>query len=125
MNVEKQVAYWREGSKEDLEVASILLGQGKVRHALFFAHLAMEKALKALVVKYTGAHPPRLHSLVLLAERAGITLEPSGLDFLAAFDIYQMEGRYPGSSQETVDRDTARHDFARSQEVHTWLISKL
>ncbi len=49
----KHVAYWRTGAKEDVETARVLLERDKRREALFFAHLALEKALKALVVKAT------------------------------------------------------------------------
>ena len=40
----------------------------------FFGHLAIEKALKALVVKESGEHAPYSHSLVILAQKANIEL---------------------------------------------------
>jgi HEPN domain-containing protein len=48
MNIQKHVKYWRRGAKEEIVVAGDLLDKGHVRQALFFAHLAVEKALKAL-----------------------------------------------------------------------------
>jgi len=53
VNIDKQVAYWRNGAVEDWEVAAHLLERGNVRHGLFFVHLAVEKALKALVCRNT------------------------------------------------------------------------
>ena len=49
VNTEKQIAFWRQGAAEDWEVADALVDRGSARHGLFFAHLALEKALKALV----------------------------------------------------------------------------
>ncbi|NCO95976.1 MAG: HEPN domain-containing protein, partial [Armatimonadetes bacterium] len=51
IDVEKQVAYWRDGAKEDWEVAQELVDRGRTRHGLFFGHLALEKLLKAHVCR--------------------------------------------------------------------------
>jgi len=52
-DVEKQIAYWRGGAEEDMAVARELIAGKRVRHGLFFAHLALEKALKAIVCRVT------------------------------------------------------------------------
>lgn len=74
VDVDKQIAFWREGAKEDWGVAYHLVDPARVRHGLFFAHLALEKALKALVCPKTRDIAPRLHNLVRLAEVAGLNL---------------------------------------------------
>ena len=74
MNVEKQIAYWRTGSGVDFEVAGELVAKRRLRHGLFFAHLAVEKMLKAHVVKTTNNHPPKIHNLVRLCELAELTV---------------------------------------------------
>jgi len=53
MDVEKQADYWKIGSQEDLAAARHLMEKDHCRHALFFAHLAIEKALKAHVCRCT------------------------------------------------------------------------
>jgi HEPN domain-containing protein len=65
--VDKTVAYWLEGSEYDLDTAEFRLRNqvGKYPYALFFGHLAIEKLLKALVVKETRAQAPPTHSLPL------------------------------------------------------------
>ena len=67
-DIGKQIAYWRDGAAEDWRVAQDLIKRRKVRHGLFFAHLALEKLLKALVCRRTQDLAPRIHSLVRLAE---------------------------------------------------------
>lgn len=68
----KQVDYWRQGADEDWEVAVKLVTDGKSRHGLFFAHLALEKMLKALVCRHTRDVPPRIHNLTRPSELAGL-----------------------------------------------------
>ena len=94
IDVEKQVAYWRTGAAEDWQVAVELVNLGRTRHGLFFAHLALEKILKAHVCRTTRDVPPRMHPLLRLAERSELALSEEQRAFLAHFDRYQIEGRY-------------------------------
>ena len=59
MNSSNQIEYWIKASKLDWETASDLFFSGKNYHfCLFLCHLAIEKLLKALVIKETDRHPP-------------------------------------------------------------------
>ena len=121
MDVQKQIHYWKKSSQEDLEAAKTLLEKGHFRHALFFAHLAIEKALKAHVTRKTGEVPPKIHNLTLLA----LQLEPWQRDFLLAFDAHQLEGRYPDMAPAPMDRSEAQEELAKAEKGHQWLISLL
>ena len=72
---------------------------GHLRHSLFFVHLAIEKILKAHIVKKTRDLPPRIHNLIRLAGAAEIPLDLEQEKFVREFGIYQIEGRYPESEQ--------------------------
>lgn len=100
IDVEKQVAYWRQGAAEEWEVARDLLAKNHPRHCLFFAHLTLEKILKAHVCRQTRDLAPRLHDLLRLANLAGLSLKDSDRDFLKVFGVYQVEGRYPDTFPE-------------------------
>ena len=125
LDIDGQIDYWRRGSEEDWEVALKLTEDGKSRHGLFFAHLALEKVLKALVCRYTRDVPPRIHSLTRLSELAGLKPDDQQADVLADMNQFNLEGRYPEfitpepSPQETTEYMT------RSQEVLRWLIQQL
>jgi HEPN domain-containing protein len=125
MDVQKQIDYWKTGSQEDLETARILLNNKRFRHALFFAHPAIEKALKAHVTRHTREVPLKIHNLTRLAEKAAIPLEPMNRDFLLAFDAYQLEGRYPDMIPEPIGRNEAHEEFGKAEKAHQWLISLL
>ena len=64
-------------------------------YALFMGHLALEKLLKALVVRHTKAHAPLSHSLPYLAEKSGMKIPEEILVKLREFMEFHFEARYP------------------------------
>ncbi len=95
IDIAKQIRYWRNGANEDWDVSLELAERGKIRHALFIAHLALEKVLKAHVCRHTGELAPRTHNLVRLSELAGLDLSERQIDLLADVNEFNIEGRYP------------------------------
>jgi len=47
-----------------------MLHDGRYIYVIFMSHMALEKALKALVTEETQKLPPRTHNLIDLAQRA-------------------------------------------------------
>jgi len=97
MDIHGQIEYWKRGAEEDFAAAQSLLEKGHLRHCLFFAHLAIEKMLKAHVTRKTDDVPPRIHNLIRLVDITGLKLNVEQKDFLREFGVYQLEGRYPDS----------------------------
>ncbi|MBF0460798.1 MAG: HEPN domain-containing protein [Magnetococcales bacterium] len=87
MNIEKHILYWRTGSDEDWEMAEIALANGKIRHGLFFLHLAMEKLIKAHVSQVTQDVPPKIHNLLTLMQRANLPINQTTGARLAELNI--------------------------------------
>jgi HEPN domain-containing protein len=81
MDTKEHIQYWVNSSQEDLDAAESLLEKGHLRHCMFFAHLVLEKALKAHVTRQTQQVPPRIHSLIRLAEMAEIHLNDKEKSF--------------------------------------------
>ena len=125
MDVGKQIEYWKTGSEEDLAAAEALLEKGHLRHCLFFAHLALEKMLKAHVVRQTNDVPPRIHNLVRLAEMAALSLGPEQVSFLRKFDLFQLEGRYPDNTQVIIDSTAAQDRLLSAGDMLKWLKAQL
>ena len=125
IDVGKQVAFWRDGSVEDWVVALDLIKKRHTRHGMFFAHLALEKLLKALVVQNTGELAPRIHSLVRLAEMAGLAPDEKQLDTLAEMNAFNIEGRYPELLTAPPSPAEAKELMGRAEEVKTWLTAQL
>ena len=71
----------------------------KYPYALFMGHLALEKLLKAIVVKYTKKHAPFSHSLTYLAEKSGIKIPESLHVKLREFMKFHFEARYADANK--------------------------
>ncbi len=121
MDIQKQVDYWVKSAEDDFAAAQSLLEKGHFRHCLFFAHLAVEKMLKAHVVKITNDMPPRIHNLVRLAEISQLKPNQEQLKFLYRFGLYQLEGRYPDAGQATLDLETAKEKLISVKGLLEWL----
>ena len=124
-DIANQVAYWRDGAREDLDVASDLLEKDHRRHGLFFAHLALEKALKALVCSQTQDTPPRIHNLLQLARLAALSLTEEQENVLAVMNRFCLEGRYPDRGGVPPTPAATRRHFKRTQELCQWLLQRL
>ncbi|MCC6144064.1 MAG: HEPN domain-containing protein [Candidatus Hydrogenedentes bacterium] len=105
MDNARYVQHWRDTGLEDWEVARELVANNRCRHGLFFAHLALEKLLKAHVQQATHDHPPRIHNLVRLAESAGLDVE-SYREFLGTMNYFNLLGRYDqmGATQPPTEK---------------------
>jgi HEPN domain-containing protein len=125
MDVEKQIEYWKESSDEDFAAAQSLLEKGHFRHSLFFAHLALEKMLKAHVTKRIKDIPPRIHNLIRLAELANLRLDTEQERLLREFGVYQLEGRYPDSEEIPLDPAFAEEEILRAKRMLSWLKKQL
>lgn len=96
-----QAKYWLDLAKEDLDVAQVLLTNGKLLHFGFMCHLVAEKALKAKI-EHTGGTAPKIHNLIRLAELGGILdiLSEAQSELLATLNPLQIEARYPAYKQQ-------------------------
>ena len=124
---EKTINYWLECAVYDLDTGKSLLESKRYPYALFFGHLALEKALKALVVKESGEHAPFTHSLMMLAQKANIEQTEDLIDNLAEYTSFNIEARYPDEKKTFYDQCTkefAYEKFTEMEELYKWLIKK-
>ncbi len=124
----KTVKYWLEGAQYDLSVASVLLKTRKYPYALFMGHLALEKILKAFVVKNTKKHAPFSHSLPLLAEKSGKKFPEQIMIKLREFMEFHFEGRYPDAAKAFYKKCTKTYTAAQLKEIRKifrWIKGKL
>jgi HEPN domain-containing protein len=95
MDYEEVVQYWLTAADDDLKAAEHLYQARDYTHALFIAHMYLEKTLKALVVRRTGHQAPASHNLRYLAEVSGIGLNLEREGFLVRVTEYSTRTRYP------------------------------
>ena len=125
VNIEKQVTYWAESSKNDWRVAQQLIDNKEILHSMFFVHLTLEKALKANVCRYARDHAPYIHNLLALAEIASIPLTDEQVDLLSEINSYNIEGRYPNMVSIKPVLEDARAVLSEAKVLYEWLINRL
>jgi HEPN domain-containing protein len=128
MRMDPGVANWLRLAEHELQAAKAMLEAGQNLYVVFTCHQAAEKALKALVARSTGAHPPRTHDLPTLAALARVAVPEESLDMLGYLTDSFMDVRYP------TDLDQAHAQFpvsavtplvARTEELVQWVRSHL
>jgi HEPN domain-containing protein len=124
VDIGKQITFWRESAKEDWDVARQLVKNGRTRHGLFFAHLALEKIIKALICKHSQELAPKLHNLSRLSDLAGLMPDTETTEVLAEMNAFQIEGRYPESLTKAPTKEEALSYIARAEKVFQWLMNQ-
>lgn len=127
-DVAKTTNYWSEGADYDLETGKSPIKAKRYPYARFFGQLALEKILKAHVVKSSKMHAPYTHSLPLLAQKCGLQIPTSYVDKLSEFMEFHIESRYPDANKAFYGKCTEHYTKARMkeiEEVFAWLKTQL
>lgn len=122
------VERWVEQARYDLDTARAMLKSGRYLYVLFCCQQAVEKILKAIIVRRTMDFPPRIHNLLRLAEIAGIKMEPAREDLLGELSGYYIQSRYPEeieSLAQATSREIGQDALDKTEEVIEWLFSIL
>jgi HEPN domain-containing protein len=123
-DIAKLYHYWIDEAEYSWEVANSLFESKKYPECLFFAHLTLEKIIKAMVVKETKEHAPPIHDLAKLAGRSGLILEKDRLDKLKEWNTFYLSGRYDEQKMKFRKmcnaKFTEKH-FIEIKEYYLWL----
>lgn len=114
---------WIERANYDLETARTLQQEGRYLYVLFFCQQALEKWLKALILKRSGEFPPRVHQLVRLAEVAGVPIDEEQEDFLRKLSFYYVQTRYPDNIPDpvSISEELTRRTLVATEDLLSWL----
>jgi HEPN domain-containing protein len=125
MDKEKQIKHWVNSANDDFVTIEILSAKKRKLHSLFFCHLAIEKALKANVIKATESLAPKTHKLSYLADLSNIEIDDDMNEFFGQLMIFQLNGRYPDYNPEIPDDKTYEQLLNKTKKVFRWLINQL
>jgi len=128
MNFMKIKKYWIEEASESLLVARHLLEKKDYSYALFFAHLSIEKILKAIYVNRKNEHAPYIHNLIRLAELSDIQLSDAKRDALIKITTFNLESRYPDekrSFRKKCTEEFTKKEIEETEDIFKWLKSLL
>ena len=97
---DKDILSWVELSDYDIKTAKAMQKAGRYLYVLFCCQQAIEKRLKAIIVKETKEFPPKLHDLIRLLELTKISLNNEQELFLRKLSNFYIETRYPEEMHE-------------------------
>jgi HEPN domain-containing protein len=118
---------WFRQAQYDFGTAESLFGSERYPPVLFFCHLTLEKALKALYVEKFNDIPEKTHSLVLLVELLELELPQHLIDSLLVINRLGVTGRYPHNLAKMLEQYTeaqTRKILEETKEILTWLMQK-
>jgi HEPN domain-containing protein len=128
MDTSGMIHYWLKSSQEDLKTAVGLFRLKRYQHCLFFCHLFVEKAIKALVVKTTSQPAPYDHKLSKLTKLTKVNFSDKQLDLLDELTAFNIEARYNDYKFQFYKKATeeyTREYLKRAKDMHLWLKKKL
>ena len=120
----KATANWLAQVDYDIATAEQMLHVGRYIYVIFMSHMALEKALKALVTEEMQKLPPRTHNLIDLAQRAHVVLSQEQQDFLGKINNTSVSVRYPDDLSAMVSQypeAIARDYIERTKELILWV----
>jgi HEPN domain-containing protein len=74
--------------------------------SLFVGHLVIEKLLKACYVSVKGKHPPLIHNLLKLAQKAQLNIPDETQEVLDVITTFNISSRYDDYRQQFYKRCT-------------------
>ena len=127
-DTEKLVKYWVESSDDDFETMMVMFNTKRYNWALFIGHLMIEKLLKSLYVKNKSEHPPFIHNLLRLAEKAGLELNDERkkqLITITAFNINARYDDYKKSFKQRCTQEYTKEWIAKLKDLRKWILQSI
>jgi HEPN domain-containing protein len=121
MDKRQTVQYYLKGAGEDWKTAVGLFEIRRYAHSLFFAHLALEKTLKAYCTHKEGTHPPYTHDLLKIANQSGLAITEQEEDFLDEVTRFNIRARYPEEKFAFYKLATRRYAQKYLEDIREWL----
>ena len=122
--MEKATANWLQSMEYDLKTASTLLKDRKYIYVVFMCHLAIEKALKAVLSEMFKELPPYTHNLNRLIELGNIKLPHKHQDFINKINLQSVPTRYPEDFKKLskeFNKKITEDYLKQTRGVITWL----
>jgi HEPN domain-containing protein len=120
---------WIKRAEDDLLFAETGLKEGFYNQVCFLSHQAIEKYLKAFLIKVKGSieKKERIHDLAKLAkicEKFGLDLSQD-YEKLRMLSEFYIPVRYPDASLKEFDKNTAKEALEIAREIITKIKEKI
>ncbi len=120
--MEDDTYLWLDKAKESLEDARASFAAHRYGLTAFSCQQALEKLLKAAIIKHKGARPRKIHDLLPLLRDSGMTISDEYTMEIAKISKFYFLVRYPDiNKQFFTTPDMAKHTLEKTQEVFLWI----
>jgi len=110
MDKQQIINHWLISAERDIKTVEVLFNNKKYDHALFFAHLSLEKVIKSVFIKRKNeSDPPFIHDLVRLSVYADIVLNEQQKDDLREINTFNIKARYDDLKLELYKKATEEY----------------
>ena len=119
---------WVDQAQYDLDTARAMLASSRYLYVLFCCQQAVEKTLKAVIIRRTGEMPPRVHNLLRLAEIAQVQADQVQVRLLGELSAYYIQSRYPEeikAAGATIARAVADEALKKTEQIIPWILSMI
>ncbi len=129
MTIGQHINFLIDQANEDYGAAQALYKAGYHAHALFWAHLVLEKLCKALWVKNKKSEKyPYIHNLIRLLTDTKTIVSEEQMKFFADMNQFQSKGRYADTLhlfEKTVSKQVCEKYLNETQKQMQWLINQM
>jgi len=128
MNREADPQEWLRYAENDRQAARHLLEAGDYETCAFHCQQAVEKLLKAVIIRQTGQRPRHTHEMNALLEQLGdFEIEPEMAQSISGIGVYYVGTRYP---LDVVDpgifiRPLAESAVQRMEAIFKWFLTRI
>ena len=119
---------WIAQAEYDIKAARKNFEAGLYPYAIFFCHLSIEKALKAVYVFKIKKEPPKIHDLTRLAAIINLQGPGESLEFIDKMSAVSIPARYPEELKRVLKGYTKKQTelmVEESRKVVRWLKKQL
>ncbi len=99
MSQKELIKEWVKFAENDLKDAEILFDQKSYQNSSWHCHQAIEKILKAIILKQEK-RIRKIHDLIELLRETGIKLPEELQSFLEELNLYYLPPRYPDFAEQ-------------------------
>jgi len=128
MDYGKLVEHWVETSDKDFIAMETMFNGKQYSWSLFIGHLVLEKLLKALFVKVNLIEAPKIHNLIVLAEKSNLDLDKNMVQKLSIINTFNIDSRYEDEKKiffKLCTKEFTQEQVENIKEIRQWLKQKL
>lgn len=124
--MDEEFSLWLDKSKESFDDAIYSLKSHRYSLTAFCCQQALEKILKAAIIKHKNQRPRKIHDLLPLLMDSGLQLSEKYRTEIVKISKFYFLVRYPDINKKFfATPEVAKTTFEKTKEIYIWIRNKL